>query len=415
MKLFSRLFGCFCWFAALGRGEESVFDRVEEALSVSAFHDQLRARVSGTVDLEQYHFQLPAPGVIRATDNDLFNPRLSLFLDLQLGPQVYVFAQTRFDRGYDPGYDETELRLDEYAVRFTPWRDGRLNIQIGKFATVVGNWTSRHGSWSNPFITAPLAYEHLTGVWDTEAARSSNALLQWAHVRAGLPAAIAAIEKDRRLPIVWGPGYATGAAVSGEVGHFGYAAEVKHAAVSSRPEAWEPSQVSWEHPTVSARFHYRPNAMWNVGVSASTGSYLRPFAQRSLAPGYGRGDYRQTVLGQDVAFAWHHWQVWTEIYAARFAIPTVGNADTVAYYAEARYKLTPQLSAAVRWNQQLFGDIPDRGVNTPWGRNLWRADFAPAWRFTPNLQLKLQYSLQHGDVAPRDFTHTLAAQFTLRF
>lgn len=406
---------CAFLFAALARGAEDVFDRVEEALSVSAFHDQFRARVSGLLDLEQYHFQLPAPGVIRATGNDLFNPRLALFLDAQLGAQVYVFAQSRADRGYDPGYAETEVRLDEYALRFTPWKDGRLNFQLGKFSTVVGNWTARHGSWANPFITAPLPYEHLTGVWDFDAVRSSAQLLQWSHVRPGLPAFITAIEKDRRLPIVWGPSYASGVAVSGELGHFGYAAEMKHASLSSRPEAWEPAEVSWEHATVSARLHYRPNAMWNFGLSASSGAYLRPFVQRSLAPGHGRGDYRERVLGQDIAFAWHHWQVWTEIYAARFEVPTVGNAGTVAYYAEAKYKFTPQLSAAVRWNQQLFGDITDRGVQTRWGQNLWRMDFAPAWRFTPHLQLKLQYSLQHGDTGTREFTQTLAAQFTVRF
>src|SRR6185436_15908925 len=109
---------------------------------------------------------LPAPGVIRADENDLFNPRLTLFLDAQLGTHVYVFAQSRVDRGYDPGYEHTEIRLDEYALRLTPWNDGRLSLQLGKFGTVVGNWSARHGAWTNAFINAPLAYEHLTGVWD---------------------------------------------------------------------------------------------------------------------------------------------------------------------------------------------------------------------------------------------------------
>jgi len=42
-------------------------------------------------------------------------------------------------------------------------------------------------------------------------------------------------------------------------------------------------------------------ALWCrlIGVSASAGSYLRPSATRTLAPGHGRGDYRQLVLGQD--------------------------------------------------------------------------------------------------------------------
>ena len=125
------------------------------------------------------------------------------------------------------------------------------------------------------------------------------------------------------------------------------------------------------------------------GFSASAGSYLRPFAQNSLAPGQSRDGYRELVLGQDAAFAWHHLQIWTEIYAARFEIPTVGHADTLAYYAEVKYKVTPQLFGALRWNQQLFGTIVDRRVPTRWGHDVSRLDLAAAFRFTPNTQLKL--------------------------
>jgi hypothetical protein len=413
----------FALFAPSLAAAEDPFDRLAEALSFSASNHQLRARVSGLLDLEHYHVQLPPPGVIRATGNDLFNPRLTLFLDAQLGPQVYLFAQSRFDRGYDPQPERGRVRLDEYALRYTPFANGRLNVQLGKFATIVGNWAPRHGAWTNPFVTAPLAYEQLTGMWDDEAVTNSLALLRWSHVRPGLPAAITAREKDRRIPLLWGPAYATGFAVSGEFGKFGYAAELKHAPVSSRPETWEPSQVDFAHPTLSARLRYQPNPTWNLGLSAGGGSYLLPVAQRTLARGHGRGDYRQLVLAHDVAFAWHHWQVWAEIFATRFAIPTVGDADVVAYYTEVRYRFSPQLSAALRWNQQLFGDILDRGAGTRWGQNAWRLDLAPAWRFTPHTQLKLQYSLQEGDTGPalspsngpRPFAHTTAAQFTLRF
>lgn len=402
---------------------DDALDRLEETLTFATRDAQFRARVSGLADLEYYHVPLPPPGVIRATSNDLFNPRLTLFLDAQLGPSLYVFAQARWDRGFDPQPEHGRVRLDEYALRFTPWADGRFTLQAGRFATVVGNWAPRHGSWSDPFITAPLAYEQLTGLWDNEAITNPVALLRWSHVRGGLPADITAREKDRRIPILWGPAYATGFAVSGDFGKFGYAADLKHAPISSRPETWEPSQVSFDHPTISARVRYRPNPMWNLGVSASTGTYLIPLAERSMLPRHGRGDYRQLTLGQDVAVAWHHWQFWAEIFEARYTMPVVGDADMVSYYTELKYKFSPQLSAALRWNQQLFGKITDRTGPITWGKNAWRLDAAPAWRFTPHTQLKLQYSLQHGDTdpflspprAPRSSTHTLATQFTLRF
>lgn len=393
---------------------EQFFDRLEDALTFSARDGWFRGRVSGLLDLEGYALQLPAPGVIFSRGETLFTPRLNLFLDAQLGAGIYVFAQARVDRGFDPAPERLRTRLDEYALRYTP-RPGTM-LQVGKFATIVGNWAVRHASWANPFITAPVPYEYLTGVWDTEAVRSSNVLLQWSHVRGAPPGPDeAAREKALRVPIVWGPSYASGAAAAVDFGPLRLAAEVKSGSLSSRPEAWDHAREQRHHPAVAVRAGYRPNPMWDLGLSASDGVYLREFAAPSVAAGHSRGDYRQRVLAHDVAFAWRHWQVWGEIFAARFEIPRVGEADTIAYYVETKYKFTPQFFGAVRWNEQVFGRIPDRGARREWGHQIWRIDVAPGYRFTPHTQLKLQYSLQRGDAPRREHSRTLAAQFALRF
>jgi hypothetical protein len=410
---------CSCLLLVLGiaplTASDEFFDRVEQALTFSAVDSQVRARLSGTLELEGYSYQLPAPGLIHAAGETLFSPRLSVFLDAQFGARLYAFLQFRGDRGFDPSNGDVEARLDEWALRYTPWRNGRLNVQVGKFATVVGNWTARHGAWTNPFITAPMPYESLTGIWDNEAIRNSAVLLQWSHVRTGLPPFIAAVEKNMRVPIIWGPAYSTGVAVSGDIGRLRYAAEAKLGSLSSRPEAWLHGREQRHHPTVSARVGYRPNQMWDIGFSASQGPYLREVAERSVATGYHRGDYLQKVIAHDVTFAWHHLQLWGEVFASRFEIPRIGDADVVAYYVEAKYKWTPRFFSAVRWNQQLFDRIPDRGGATAWGHEAWRIDVAPGFRFTPHTQLKLQYSLQRGDAPGRDHTRTIATQFTVRF
>ena len=89
--------------------------------------------------------------------------------------------------------------------------------------------------------------------------------------------------------------------------------------------------------------------------------------------------------------------MWVEFYEARFQVPRVGNADTFAYYVEAKYKFTPQLFAAIRWNQQLFGDVSDTSTGSVrWSPDLARIDIAVGYRFTSHTQLKLQYDYQHG-------------------
>ena len=385
---------------------QEFLDRLDERLTFTALDDAIRARVSGTLDLEFYAFQQPPPGLINASGNTLFNPRLTLFFDSQVGPHVYLFSQARFDRRFDPtDHHGAEVRLDEYALRVTPWQDGRFSVQIGKFATVTGDWVQRHLSWDNPFINAPLAYENTTPLSDLWAPYTYYPYIG-SQVRS----------KYEYLPLVWGPSYASGASIAGRIWKFEFAAEVKNAALSSRPESWDATRINFAHPTFSGRFGFRPNEMWNFGFSASDGAYFRPDAEPTLPEGKGIGDYYQTLLAQDISFAWRHFQFWAEFHEARFNVPTLGNADTFAYYLEAKYKFTPQLFGAVRWGQQFFSDVPiGYGVEIPWSHNISRIEAAVTYRFTPHTQLKAQYILQHEDDRPRDLNHTVAAQLTVRF
>jgi hypothetical protein len=405
MKLFGALSFCVVACTASALELDDVFDRVDDALKVTAFNDNLRARLSGTIDLEIYHFQQPPPGFIDSRSDNLFNPRLTLFLDGQIGPLIYVFVQSRVDRGFDPSDQGANIRLDEYALRVTPWQDDRLAIRIGKFATIVGNWVPRHLSWENPFITAPLVYENITPINDKEPPASPLDFLTRFHG-----------EKYEFNPVIWGPSYTTGISISGRLGQFDYAGEMKNSTLSSRPASWNAMGSGFDHPSFDARLGFRPNQLWNFGLSASDGAYFRPEAEARLPPGRGIGDYRELVVGQDASFAWHHLQLWAEFYEARFEVPRVGDADIFAYYLEAKYKLTPQLFGALRWNQEFFSEVNNgAGGRTQWSPDLGRVDIAAGYRFTPHIQLKLQYSFQQETTGPSDDNHTLAAQLTVRF
>jgi hypothetical protein len=218
------------------RAVDDPFGKISDYLAVSAFHGNVRARLCGLADLEAYYLESPPPGLVFTDRRFLLNSRLTLFLDAQFGPWIYAFAQARLERGFDPSRSIAEFRVEEFALRISPWENGRLSAQFGKFGTVIGNWVPRHDSWANPFVTAPVPYENLTGMWDSAAPFSNEVLSCWGNVEASQRRRTQGddySDKPLRLPVFWGPSYASGAAISGRIGKVEYAAELKNASLSS--------------------------------------------------------------------------------------------------------------------------------------------------------------------------------------
>jgi hypothetical protein len=388
---------------------QAILDKVDEALHIESSKGFFQSDLSGLLDLEGYYIDQNPPGLLFPT-HDFFNPRLSLYLDTHLGPHLYSSVQVRFDRGFDPGaIPGGDVRFDEYFIRYTPFDDARLNLQAGKFATVAGNWVSRHDSWNNPFINAPLPYENVVAVTDASVPVSTSALLARQK---------SADKKAAWLPIIWGPSYATGASIFGLVDRFEYALEVKNASLSSRPSVWDARAAGWNTATETGRIGFRPNAAWNIGTSLSYGGYLSPAAEQS--PGFPVGkdyrDYNQLVIGEDISYAWHHWQFWAEAFASRFEIPNTPNVETLSYYIEAKYKFTANLFGALRWNQQFFDQISNgSGGEARWDKEAWRVDAALGYRFTRHIQTKLQYSYNHEHALFQQGEQLVAAQLTVKF
>lgn len=378
---------------------QSFLDSIDDALSLSNADHTLHADLSFLADLELYVPERPAPGLLLSNDSSFLNPRLATFLDIGVSKYLQLHAQMRVDRGFDPGgMPDGDVRLDEYYMRLSPLGDDRLNVQIGKFATAFGNWMPRHLSWDNPFVNAPLPYEDVLPISDRAAPPTRSAFLNRKNIADNKPA---------WLPLIWGPSYASGASVSGRVDWFEYVIEIKNTSISSRPAAWDLTQVNLDHPTVTARLGAHPAEEWSLGASFSNGSYLLPDAKQSAD---------QTTFGIDAAFQHHHWQLWAEAMYSNFKVPNIGDAECVFYYLEAKYKITPRIFAALRWNQSFFGDVPDvTGGSAQWDRDAWRADISLGCRVSRHVQAKIQYSI--GDKSGRDAEgdQLLATQLTIRF
>ena len=377
---------------------------LDENLTLSSVDGEWRADVSGLLDLEAYMPEDQALGLVETNDEVFFNPRLTLLLDLQMTSHWRAHVQMRTDRGFDPGFAlDGQTRLDEYFVEWKPLESDVLNIRVGKFATAFGAWTQRRLSWDNPFVTAPAAYSDMLPITDKVAAPLAGFM-----DRRNAPE-----NRQTWVRILWGPSYASGVSIFGRSQHFDYALEVKNAAVSSRPEAWDVAQNGWDSTTYTGRLGWRPAPEWSFGTSFSHGPYMLEESQPMLPAGRSYRDYDQTTFGVDASYAHGSWQLWGELMTSRFEVPNVGGVRVVSGFIEAKRKVGAMTWLAVRWNQSWFGDIP--GTSREWDRDGWRLDLALGHRLSRNLQAKLQYSLAERTGRDQEGDHLLVAQVTLRF
>jgi hypothetical protein len=111
-------------------------------------------------------------------------------------------------------------------MRYTPWDRPLLNLQVGKFATMDRQLGSPARLLDQPFITAPLPYEHVTTVSDASAPGRR---------RVSRPPQSARQER-LWVPVIWGTELHERRGGIRPALAFDYALEVKNAALAARPE-----------------------------------------------------------------------------------------------------------------------------------------------------------------------------------
>ncbi|MEM7011320.1 MAG: hypothetical protein AAF585_07540 [Verrucomicrobiota bacterium] len=353
------------------------------------------------LETEIYTIDGTPPGFLvpDAGDDLLWSRRLTVPVDVFYGDSIYGFGKFRWDTGFHPNlHDNSEIRADEYFVRYSI-PNTKLSVQGGKFATVFGGWVARHETDDDAFLHAPLVYNELTSVIDHR-------------MFPGVEAIAANRFRTNRIatwvPVIWEAAYIPGFAVFGEVGGLDVAAEIKSRAISSRPAVWD----DWDfgEPNWTGRIGYRPNAAWNIGASLSYGPYLL----NDAGPGFDAFD--QTTAGLDISYAHRHWQIWAEVIYSQFELPNISDdAQVLSYFIETRYKLTPQLVAALRWNQQFYNELSlPSGGDVLWDNDIFRIDASLGYRFTENTQLKVQYSWTHHDADFQNGENMVGVHFSTK-
>ncbi len=358
--------------------------------------------LSGIVDTEAYLIRDSAPGFILAARDPLWNGRGTFFLDAGFGKHLSFFAQARVDRGFDAHWEETlDMRLDEWFARYTTDGEGwSVSAQVGKFATPIGNFVPRHDSMHNPFVRAPMLYDHVTTISDDGAPTDNDDLI---NARDEL---IGNEQKETWAPVIWGPSYGTGAMVFATVGRLDLRLALTNATPCERPEEWNWRGGKLRDMAWAGRVGWNPFIGFKVGVNAAYGPYYRDIALDSLPQGKHKSDYPQRLLGVDLEYSIGHFLLYGEGYLSQWAAPNLGNDPrTFAYYIEAKYKLFPGFYVAGRWNQMLFSKLTTgAGDSATWNRDAYRVQIAAGYFIEVNLLVKAEYDFNvlRGPNDPRD-------------
>ncbi len=391
--------------AGMGQAEvgRHPLEALGEALHYTSPSGILETRFGVQANLKVFGYDERPIGIIvnDPGQNILVEPRVTILGDLFLGDRFYAFTKVRYDRGYDPGVHLIErLRADEWYGRLTVI-PAHLDVQVGKFGTVFGNWVGRHDPWKDPFISPPLPYDQVVSVSDQNTPPSAAEFAARREVN-DLNASW--------VPIFWGPVYAHGAAIFGSVQNWQGAVAVSNSGPSERPYFWP--EFDFSRPTVTARVAWLPDPAWTAGLSGSYGPYLFNKPALNLPPGKGLADPSQIVVGADLAWEHHRWRTSAELMLNRFEVVNAGNADSLSWYAQARYQVDARLHAAARFGQIFHAELDS--IDQRWDYDVHRAEAALGYRLDRHLQLKLNYALQL-EKGPTHGPHQVAFETILQF
>ncbi len=377
-------------------------------LSVASESGDFLLTFSGILDLEYYHVDDEAPGLI-FTDDPFFTQRLMLFADAEYGDHWRLFVQGRADRGFDPSDKPVQVRADEYFLRYTePGDDWSASAQVGKFATPLGNFVPRHDSFRNPLVRAPLPYDFMTSIGDKGVPANNQAQIDRRDIED---------KKGLWLTPIWGPVYHTGAMVFGTWRDFDLRFAVTNAAPSERPDEWMWQNGDIDNLAFSARAGWRAFPGFVAGINWARGPYFRHEAHDSLPRGAHRHDFDQKLVGIDLEYRIGHFEFFAEIYGSEWEVPnTAGDFRSVSYYVEGKYTVTPRLHVATRWGQIFFNEVRDRtGARTEWDRDSWRAELGVGYLFESNLLGKVQYEVNEHQGGREPHDNMLSLSMSLSF
>lgn len=304
--------------------------------------------------------------------------RLGLSTAVRLTDQLSALADLRTENAHAP-------RPYGLYLRFKPFDARNFDIQAGRIPTAFGAFARRAYSTDNLLIGYPLAYQYLTSLRADAVPATADDLIRmrgrgWlASFPIGDPTPAAG------LPLVNALRWDTGVQVHGGTSWLEGVASVTTGSLSN------PLVLDDNHGrNLSGRVLVKPATGLTIGTSAARA----PYATSDAASAARSTDERFTQLafGVDAEYSRDHYLVRVESVMSRYNVPTIASRLRAAgTMVEGRYKVTPRLHAAARFDHLAFSRIRGTVLSTTWEAPVTRWEVGTGYSLQRNTQVRLSF------------------------
>jgi hypothetical protein len=315
-----------------------------------------------------------------------------LFVEAPVWKEVYFFGEADFATREDTDLNLNvgELYLDFEDVSQLWGRDGQLNFRIGR-------------------MNIPFGEEYLTRY------AVDNALI------------------THSVSDLWG--FDTGVEIYGGLGKFTYVAAVQNGSGKNGVQDFDGDK------SVAGRIGFDPNHSLHFSVSGMRTGNLDAAGDFISALWFGNGFFQSlggpgttkfhaNLVEGDLTARWSRW-LGGHITAfggyARYGDndPAANNGRDIFYYSvEGVQNLPRKFYVATRFSEVLCADgVPIMGLGngdyfSSLTKDLWRLSLGAGYRFSDQLQLKLEYAIERGKTLSgesRDHEDFLGTEATFKF
>ncbi len=323
-------------------------------------------------------------GFFNFTDYDsstIRTARAGVSTAVRLSRQISVLGDFRAEYERVP-------RVYSLYVRVKPFGNRDIDVQAGRIPSVFGAFSRHAYSADNPLIGYPLAYQYLTSLRPNALPANPEDLIRM-RGRGWLSSfPVGSQTPEAGLPLANALQMDTGVEVHGATSWMELAASVTTGSLSN-PLVRDNNSGK----QVAGRAVFKPITGLVAGFSMSRAPYVASAAaSAALAP---TGDFVQRAIGADIEYSRAHYVIRFETVASRYTLPTISpRLRALGTAVEGRYKLTPRLYAAARFDHLGFNTVTGATRTATWEAPVTRWETGASYALQRNTHLRV--SFQHN-------------------